>query len=446
MVFTSLRLRNLKCYKDTGKIRLSPLTIIVGPNNAGKSTLLQSILLLKQTLEDKALREPLITAGRFGDFGSYFDILRGGREAEELAIRIDLSITRVDARQAVSSTGSPSRAVSQAPTQLELDFGCDRQTGSAHLSSLRIADDGVPILRVLRKDSVYAVEGLTPSAHSALDVDFNHFLPQFTPKFATAREKSLGEILHLFRLASFCTRTWTRALREVSYVAPLRVSIPRYAVVGSMAATEMDPGGENLLRVLSKQEKVRGTHRTLEEWLRYWTAERFRLVAGLRLVKVDQDGLVVALVGDESTGFKGINVASAGKGLSQLLPILANVLTTRDGQCLLIEQPELHLHPAAQATLADLFIENLGKGRRQYIVETHSEHLLMRVRTRIAEGKLDSSDVSILFVRKGVEQSEVSEVRVKPNGQLENWPEGFFEEAYNEAWALAEANPPAGTH
>jgi len=74
-VFNRIRVVNFKCYRDSGEVLLRPLTIIVGPNNVGKSTLLHAILMLKQTLLDQNAGEALVTAGRDIDLGSYRDII-----------------------------------------------------------------------------------------------------------------------------------------------------------------------------------------------------------------------------------------------------------------------------------------------------------------------------------------------------------------------------------
>jgi predicted ATPase len=105
---------------------------------------------------------------------------------------------------------------------------------------------------------------------------------------------------------------------------------------------------------------------------------------------------------------------------------------------LLVEQPEIHLHPAAQADLADLFIDALGQ-ERQFIVETHSEHLVLRIRRRIAEGKLDPSRVRIFFVELRAGKTRVRQLALDDNGHFEKWPKGFFDEGYQEAMAIAEA-------
>jgi predicted ATPase len=144
-------------------------------------------------------------------------------------------------------------------------------------------------------------------------------------------------------------------------------------------------------------------------------------------------------LGDENEGFESINVANMGEGISQLLPIIAMVLTTEPDACLLIEQPEIHLHPQAQSDLADLFVENARAGSRQYVIETHSEHLLLRLRRRVAEGRISPERVAILYVERKRDGSVVRSLNLDNQGLFDDWPEGFFDERYQESLKIAEA-------
>jgi len=127
-----------------------------------------------------------------------------------------------------------------------------------------------------------------------------------------------------------------------------------------------------------------------------------------------------------------------GSGLSQLVPVIVQTIITPKTGCVLIEQPEIHLHPAAQAVLGDLFVK-YAKNNKQIIVETHSEHLLLRVRRRVAEGKISPDLVSIFFVDKSKNETRIRKLNLKKDGHFKSWPAGFFEGGYRDAVALAMA-------
>ena len=125
-----------------------------------------------------------------------------------------------------------------------------------------------------------------------------------------------------------------------------------------------------------------------------------------------------------------------GIGISQVLPVLVMAYGSQ-GKLLAMEQPEIHLHPALQAELADVFIEAaLGPRKNTFILETHSEHLILRLMRRIREGKVSSDDIGVVFVEPLARGSRFLDLRIDDEGEfIDEWPGGFFEESFNEKFA-----------
>lgn len=137
------------------------------------------------------------------------------------------------------------------------------------------------------------------------------------------------------------------------------------------------------------------------------------------------------------------NLAYAGQGLQQVLPVvLQQLLRQRPGEGTfldVVEQPELHLHDAAQAPLADLFIATALKGQGTVVVETHSEPILLRVQRRVAEGFLSPDCVAIYFVEATVNGSQLRRVFLDSSGEVDWWPTGVFEEDFQEVASIRRA-------
>ena len=142
--------------------------------------------------------------------------------------------------------------------------------------------------------------------------------------------------------------------------------------------------------------------------------------------------------------FHGVSVhpREMGLGISQILPILYSSICT-EKQSVFIEQPELHLHPSAQSELADAFIYGINENDNTFMIETHSEHLLLRIMKRMrqtAEGTLDDKslaitpdDVALLYVDNDGKKTYVIELELDEDGTLlDPWPGGFFEEGFAE--------------
>jgi predicted ATPase len=172
---------------------------------------------------------------------------------------------------------------------------------------------------------------------------------------------------------------------------------------------------------------------------------------------VDAEELVkdwIQEMADQSDGIQDITLVDqrtltpvshrdVGIGISQLLPVLTYAYAYND-KLITLEQPELHLHPAVQAELGDLFIETaLGEQENQFVIETHSEHLILRLLRRIREtnsGKLDHdhlkltpSDVAVLYAEPTSKGTVIHRLRITPDGEFANrWPDGFFTEREKE--------------
>ena len=145
---------------------------------------------------------------------------------------------------------------------------------------------------------------------------------------------------------------------------------------------------------------------------------------------------------DKRTGTP-VSHRDVGIGVSQVLPVLVSAYAFRD-QLVAIEQPEIHLHPALQAELGDVFLASaLGEQRNTFLLETHSEHLILRVLRRIREttdeelpegaAAVRPEDVAVLYVQPGTNGAEVTHIPITEDGEFGRpWPEGFFPERAKE--------------
>ncbi len=139
-----------------------------------------------------------------------------------------------------------------------------------------------------------------------------------------------------------------------------------------------------------------------------------------------------------------VNLVDCGTGLVQVLPIVVQrcfeAVNGTSGGLEIVEQPELHLHPAACGDVADLYIDATKETGTRFIIETHSETFLLRIRRRIAEGKLDPSHVVIYWISETPGSgSRIETIRVNQNGEMDNWPQGVFSEDFEELKAIRRA-------
>lgn len=216
---------------------------------------------------------------------------------------------------------------------------------------------------------------------------------------------------------------------ELTYIGPLREKPHRYYETAGETMKSVGPRGENMPNLLKRY------HNKIKDQLNEWIRE-FEFGDEL-LINNISDSLFSINFTEYQTGIS-TNLANAGFGASQILPLIVQALTSNEGSMTIAEQPEIHLNPRLQCVLADLFVFMANKNQR-IIVETHSEHLLLRLRRLIAEKKLDYNKVAIYFIEKINGESKIRNIELNQNGHIPplSWPEGFFGEGLKESLALA---------
>ena len=132
-------------------------------------------------------------------------------------------------------------------------------------------------------------------------------------------------------------------------------------------------------------------------------------------------------------------ITDVGFGVSQILPVIALCYYAPKGSTLILEQPEIHLHPAVQSGLVDVIIDAIHKRGIQIILESHSEHLLRRLQRRMAEEKLSPQDAALYFCSSERGESRITPLELDNFGNISNWPDNFFGDEFGELAAAQEA-------
>jgi len=132
-------------------------------------------------------------------------------------------------------------------------------------------------------------------------------------------------------------------------------------------------------------------------------------------------------------------LTDVGFGVSQVLPVVTLLQYVPEGSTVILEQPEIHLHPLAQANLADVILNAATHRKVQVIVESHSEHLLLRLQRRVAEGSIDNKDLRLYFCDAQNGSSRLEPLDVDMFGIINNWPDRFMGDSFGETYAAESA-------
>lgn len=534
--------RNFKSIAEMDPLDLAPLTIVAGANNSGKSSLLQSILLISQTLRNTRDAPPLVVEGEFFK-GEPREMLHGDAKSLGFAFELDFRLA--------SRTFEGFSSALQVQTEFRLGKFMDSsfEVAQTALSLLGEHDELLSAVRIQRrprawtgaqgsqppswlKQGAFSYEVVGQNESGAEDVKgvlLSHFLPQY---FAVRRDAVPDAFHDAMRILLRMTPSVTSALRSRADLEGQALEVARQLLGEPEIKTldDIDVRRRNALRPSAGIDKVpkkvrpifkdyvgdfnwvrRQLPTALENGATYLRsfANSVRYLGPLRLppqyvygsapetddtsvgssgqytaaqlyrhralrveyVDPDTDSLVSGTLTEavrkwlrhmdilqdldtwyrpklghylwvRSAGVKGyLDLTSVGVGASQVLPVLVQALLAPKGAFLMFEQPELHLHPRVESLLGDFFI-GLTRAGKQCLIETHSEHIVDRVRLRIAQAPTNEllNNTAIHFVERRDGKTAFRRLTLGASGAIQDWPDGFFDQSQMEAERLLRAS------
>lgn len=437
-MLTQLEIKNFKAWKDTGPIRLAPLTVIFGANSAGKSSLGHLLLALKQTALSADRKRPLHLGDENSlvDLGTFEECLHNHdlKSSLEFSMGWETHGKDMEVRDPLSK-----KKFSGNELMLSVTLSADvKEQPRVDKLAYRLSHRGSDQLGIeYRRDEKGKLEIV--SNEFKLVRNTGRSWPLDEPdKFYRISDQSRARFQNAEFLSDFALET-EAALNSVYYLGPLREHPKRiYSWSGETPESVGQKGEFAIAAILAASAQERKLNRgpkkhlyRFDEFIAQWLKD-LGIIESFAVKPVAEGRKEYEVVVKTHAAGSEVKITDVGFGVSQVLPALVQAFYCPPHSTVWMEQPEIHLHPQVQAELADVFIsaiqarENGSPRDVQLIVESHSEHFLNRLQRRVAEGTLHAEDVAVYFCRRAGSVTELEPLRLNMFGEIENWPENFF--------------------
>lgn len=484
-----VRLENFRPFRDSGEFHLAPLTCLVGANSSGKSSIITALLLLKQSLEQERMSSrvtPLMLSGPYCDLGGFRDVVHRHKVRSHIkfAFKVPVALLRQfpEKREPLVPLDVPRSVLrdvrdywsyyymdvkrtlpARGTVAVSLSFVTDAPFGPS-LSRIEFQVEGVGSAYFLRTTGgmrrqhwrVYT-KGL-PSQSVAMAFGPHQFFPviNIRPKvFQRSSRRVKKELGRFLRTSNITLEYLHRLLSWSEVIGPFRTPPERRYSFGGFSSSRGGPRGEQAIDLLITEELLKTSKHPLRSSVSFWL-QHLNLARDISVESLAKNINLFQLNLEGAGRTPQANVADVGYGISQVLPVIVQGLLMRPGSVYMVQQPELHLHPDAQAGLADFFLYLAFYGIR-VVVETHSEYMLIRLRRRLAERKLNigrtlprlkratlplsRETVAVLLCTIDRQRlgAKVTELAIGDSFQFENLPRGFMNQALADRVGLLRA-------
>ena len=430
-MITHIRMKNFKSWKDSDKVKLAPLTGFFGTNSSGKSSLLQMLLLLKQTVERKDADEVIF----FGDetsytnLGDFREVIHGHNVEESLELGFGCKLQEPLTITTFQQIDKYRQQYAFAALDIDsfiYDTTIRENTGSMSIEhfSYTVGPEDIKKIKWKNGNLFYG--------------DRQRGQVSVTKCYGPPKS---GHVDFLLPLSS----AFENLFKHVYPLGPTRVHPQRLYHWEGTDPDSVGQSGEDLIasllnaRVDQTTTPYEGQNVLIEERISAWL-QKMELAYSFAIKRTGtQNSRDYEVRIQKSPNSANVTLADMGYGLSQFLPVLVHCYYAPEGSTLILEQPGIHLHPMAQAQLADLLIEVVNERKLQILVESHSEHLLTRLQRRIAEKQIDQNNVALYFCRNNEGVSTIEKLDVdSESGDIKNWPENFFGDVMGDMFAMTD--------
>lgn len=434
MKINKLSLKNFKCFQALD-LEFAKITLLTGANSSGKSSFLHSLMAILQTDYFPFYLSP---NGKYVNMGSFQEIVFNHKNDEKIELAGNVRINNgfepnynLEFRARWNED-----AKSNLPELNELqlqakDFDIEISQNEKFLLSIKAMNDRHFLQRL--KESLNKIENINKASKRS----FTRSLVEIEKaEFPTIEE--LLDRVFINKDAYFISEMAKRLFdlfsdinTHFNYIGSFRKIPERTYYQKARANFKVDVSGDGYIdQILDWEEKNNPAFTNLNSWMR-----ELQLFSEIKSHKINGGRFEFMVKPNEAGIFASL--ADVGFGISQFLPVIVADLQLPDPSILAVSQPEIHLHPQVQAALASYFVKQVHEKNKQYVIETHSEYLLNRIRLAIVREEIDARDVALYYFENSLSGSKIYPIELTKDGQIKNAPEGFFDTYMMDTMAIA---------
>lgn len=435
MKINKLEIENFKCFEKIS-IETPKITLLTGANSTGKSSLMYAIL---SAVQSSGFPFSFSPNGKYVRMGDYKEIVFNHETDREFKIGFEIESNFQMSKEVPVIKSKKSRIIStwacESNTRLpylkkveEISPSGDlqiRPENKSYISEFTIKDEDykIAIIKFLKFSINFERDKYD---HPTLQDIINQIQENgsVTIKYENLNDLSTFKSLyHHIEQGSDLLKIINEVDQHLNFISPYRQEPERtyYETVKTQEYLKVGKSGENYIDQIIEWQTRKD--KRFEELIQI--VKDLGLIEEIKAKRLS-GGRFEILVKDKQNGVWA-SLTDVGFGISQFLPIIVADLQLGENSTLLVAQPEIHLHPQIQAKFADYLIKMSQEQNKNYIIETHSEYIINRLRLGIVKEEISSDDLKTYYLEKDKKGVKKYDLNFLKNGQIENAPEGFFE-------------------
>lgn len=434
-----LKIENFKGWKDTGTIKMAPITLFLGQNSSGKSSIGHFLMMLRQTVDSPDRRAVFYPGGQNSavNLGSFQEMVykRDLQNHIKFEYKWDL-LNHMRIKDSLSGQLFVGKSMC-----FKASAGLDE------IGQKSVIMDFFEYKLLNEEEKIFTI-GMNKRDGSKLN--YNIESEQYSLKRKTGRVwypeapvRFYGfpdEVVAYHQNADFVQELNLRHERlyhSLFYLGPLRTKAQRLYPWSGSEPESVGYSGDNTVSALlaAHNRNISLGYKKVSKMFEYIIAEKLRdmgLIEQFRINRISDQRQEYEVQVQVNGSQNWVDLPDVGFGISQVLPVLVQAFYAPPNSIIIMEQPEIHLHPSAQAALADVMIDVINSKENgidrniQLIIETHSEHFLRRLQRRISEDKISTEKVAAYFAKVKKSGVALESLEIDLFGNIQNWPKNFF--------------------